>query len=239
MKPWGSNRKAVPCSAAAAVLALLVGLGGMPGQHAFAATPDTDTAATIVHRGSGAAVPACSACHGDHGQGQAKSDFPRLAGLNAAYLLRQLDDFANRTRKNAVMTPIASALSAPERKALAHYYSKLPVATLSPAPAASSSSASDRLGKRLAIRGRWSKQVPGCVKCHGPKGVGVGANFPPLAGQPAKYIASQLRAFQNGSRHNDPMGLMRHVASALNEQDIRAVSQWFAKQPDTLPGRRP
>jgi cytochrome c553 len=61
----------------------------------------------------------------------------------------------------------------------------------------------------------------------------VGEHFPPLAGQSASYIAAQLKAWQRGTRHNDPLQLMQHLSSVLGEQDIRAVSEWFAAQPLT------
>ncbi|MDE2256919.1 MAG: c-type cytochrome, partial [Xanthomonadaceae bacterium] len=72
---------------------------------------------------------------------------------------------------------------------------------------------------------------PGCVQCHGPRGVGVGAYFPPLAGQPAQYLAGQMRAFKEGSRRNDPLGMMRHIALSLDDKDTDAVTAWFAAQP--------
>ena len=183
------------------------------------------------------AVQTCGACHGQHGQGNAAAGFPRLAGLNAAYLQRQLDSFANGSRKSSVMQPIAQTLSETQRHAVAAYYSKLPI----PAAAArgSASPPDDPLGKKLAMHGLWAKQVPGCVQCHGPHGVGVGAHFPPLAGQSATYIANQLRDWQQGKRKNDPLGLMQHVASALSEADIKAVSEWFAAQPAAAHGDTP
>ncbi len=38
-------------------------------------------------------VAACVSCHGADGQGNPRIDAPVLAGLRAAYLERQLDDF--------------------------------------------------------------------------------------------------------------------------------------------------
>lgn len=218
--------------AAAAFLVLMASAFCTP---ASAAPPD---AAGIASQGNGHGAPPCASCHGAQGGGQAAAGFPRLAGLNAVYLERQLDDFANGTRENAVMKPIASALSEDERKALAGYYSRLPVPARAATPA-SSSPADNDLGQRLALRGRWKQQVPGCVQCHGPHGIGVGANFPPLAGQPAQYIADQLQAWKHGSRSNDPLDLMKHVASVLDAKDIEAVSRWFAAQPATTQGGKP
>lgn len=61
----------------------------------------------------------CVTCHGIDGAGQAAMGSPRLASLNAAYLLKQLDDFASGARNNPIMTPMATALSTDERQALA------------------------------------------------------------------------------------------------------------------------
>lgn len=187
-------------------------------------------AAAITRQGNGKGAAPCMACHGDDGAGQAAAGNPRLAGLDAAYLQKQLDDFASGTRDSSVMKPTATSLDEDERRALALYYSKLPLPPTLAKPAMPMPPA-DSVGAVLATRGDWSRGVPGCVQCHGPGGVGVGANFPPLAGQPAVYIEAQLKAWQNGSRHNDPLQLMQHLSKALSAQDIDAVAAWFAAQP--------
>jgi cytochrome c553 len=195
-------------------------------------------AAAITRQGNGKGAAPCMACHGADGAGQAAAGNPRLAGLDAAYLQKQLDDFASGTRDNAVMKPTATALDEDERQALARYYSKLPLPP-SLAKPATPMPAADSVGAVLATRGDWSRDVPGCVQCHGPAGVGVGAHFPPLAGQPTAYIAAQLKAWQNGARHNDPLQLMQHLSKALSAQEIDAVATWFAAQPVPAKGDTP
>ena len=187
-------------------------------------------AAQLVTQGNGKGAPPCLGCHGVDGGGQAAAGFPRLAGLDASYLRRQLDSFADGTRDNPVMKPVATALTTDERQALAEYYSQLPLPAALAKPA-TPPPAPDSRGALLATRGRWSRQVPACEQCHGPGGVGVGAAFPPLAGQSAAYIAAQLKAWQQGRRHNDPLALMQHISTALDDQDITAVAAWFAAQP--------
>jgi cytochrome c553 len=178
------------------------------------------------------------ACHGEDGGGQAAAGNPRLAGLDAAYLQKQLEDFASGSRVNSVMQPSANALNADERHALAAYYSKLPLPQALAKPATSLPPA-DSVGAVLAARGDWNRGIPGCVQCHGPGGVGVGAHFPPLAGQPAAYLKAQLTAWQKGSRHNDPLQLMQHLSAALNLKEIDAVASWFAAQPLPATGVTP
>ena len=213
-------RSKVPPPLAAALAMLL-----LPSAPALAVDP-----ATIANAGTGTVV-ACASCHGADGGGQAS--FPRLAGMNAAYLLKQLQDFDSGSRGNAVMKPIATALSPADRNAMANYYAELPT----PAALAAAVPATDaNPGARLATRGMWSKGVPACVQCHGPGGVGVGANFPAIAGQPSGYIASQLQAWQKGTRKNDPLELMQHLSRSLTDAEIKAVSDWFASQPPNPSG---
>ena len=101
------------------------------GAAAMSPAGATDPAAIAARGGNG--VAACAGCHGSDGGGQAA--FPRLAGLDAAYLRKQLDDFAAGRRRNAVMQPIASALAAADRSAMAEYYAGLP-ARARPSPPA-------------------------------------------------------------------------------------------------------
>ena len=207
---------------AVAVATLLMG-GTLPAM--------AQDAATIAAQGNGKGAAPCQTCHAPDGSGQAAGGFPRLAGQNAAYLQSQLDAFAAGTRENAVMQPQSAALTEAERQALARYFSAMPAVATPDAAGAAPFADPDHLGQTLATRGRWSRQVPACEQCHGPGGVGVGAGFPPLAGQSANYLAAQLKAFRSGTRHNDPMGLMRHIAQALDDRDIDAVAHWFAAQP--------
>src|SRR6185437_11794020 len=91
---------------------LLLGMSTLP---VLAADGITANAAP-----SGAA--ACTPCHGKQGEGQPTTGVPRLAGLNAQYLGRQIASFKDGTRKNRIMTMIASDLSDDEAKAITRYY---------------------------------------------------------------------------------------------------------------------
>ncbi|GAB2539087.1 c-type cytochrome [Rhodanobacter koreensis] len=217
---------------------MTLGIGLVVAAGLLAAPAHATDAAAITTQGNGKGAAPCVACHGVDGGGQAVSGNPRLAGLDAVYLQKQLDDFADGSRSSPVMQATATALSEDERRALASYYSQLPIPPALAKPA-TAMPAADSVGGVLATRGRWSKQVPACVQCHGPAGVGVGAHFPPLAGQPAAYIEAQLKAWQQGTRHNDPLQLMQHLSAALGAQDIEAVAAWFAAQPLDAKGARP
>ena len=197
-------------------------------------------AAQIAGAGNGRGAPACASCHGGAGEGNAVVGFPRLAGLPAEYLQRQLTYFASGQRQNAMMMPIAKALSADEAQALATYYGQMsgPAKITALAPVAAGTPVSN-VGQQLANRGRWSDDVPACSQCHGEGGVGVGANFPALAGQSSVYLANQLQAWQKGTRDAGPMGLMGAIAKKLSDADVHAVADYFSQQPSASMGKKP
>jgi cytochrome c553 len=188
----------------------------------------------IALHGNNRGAAACVSCHGAHGEGVPENGFPRLAGLNAAYLRAQLDAFANGQRSNTMMPAIAQALSHDERVAVANYYADLSDSPTMPQPIAAMNSA----GERLAVQGRWSQSLPACMQCHGALGSGVGSGFPALAGQSSLYIENQLRAWQQGTRAAGPLGLMKVVASRLTVADVREVALYFSALPPSATSRR-
>jgi cytochrome c553 len=174
-------------------------------------------------------VQQCIACHGEHGEGNAQGGFPRLAGQSQDYLLHQLESYANGSRRNPVMEPIAKGLSREARTAAAAYYARVQIPVPSGATTGSASSAPvNARGEVLATRGDDSKQVQGCGNCHGPGGIGEPPEIPYLAGLDAAYLTAALNAFKSGTRRNDAGAQMRTVARGLSPEDIGAVSQYFA-----------
>ena len=64
-----------------------------------------------------------------------------------------------------------------------------------------------------------------CAMCHGPQGVAAAPDTPNLAGQPASYIAEQLKAYRGGARKHEIMTLM---AKPLSDADIANLAAWFS-----------
>ncbi|QTD92632.1 c-type cytochrome [Burkholderia anthina] len=188
---------------------------------------DATLGKTLATQGSTTGVAACIGCHGAQGEGNAAAGFPRLAGTHAAYLSAQLAAFADGSRQNPVMQPLAKLLSAHERDAVSAYFASLPAPAAIAAGTASIEPANT--GAWLATRGRWSDGLPACAQCHGAGGLGVGTAFPPLVGQPAAYIAGQLNAWKHGTRAPGPMALMPMVAGKLSDADIDAVAAYYAR----------
>lgn len=74
-----------------------------------------------------------------------------------------------------------------------------------------------------ANTGRLKAQA--CAVCHGPLGLSVTPDAPNLAGQPALYTATQLRAYRSGARKHEVMAVM---AKPLTDDDIAQLAAWFA-----------
>jgi cytochrome c553 len=122
----------------------------------------------------------CSRCHGVSGEGR-DGAFPRLAGLDTAYLVNALRAFRDGSRPSGFMQPIAARLTDAQIAAAAKYFSGLPAA-----PIAATASAPAAAQK--------------CASCHAPKDGARQPGVPDLAGQPAHYLATQLKLLASDER---------------------------------------
>ncbi len=200
-------------------------------------------------------VAACAGCHGKNGEGNWQTGFPRLAGLPAAYIVKQLEDFArNEPQTGAHFDPVARDYSKTPRI-------DVPLSVLTPGmrrdavmgPIAKTLTADERTqlgyyyaslsfkatpvagdpetlerGEDLVLRGKPEYGVPGCFACHGLNGVGVGGVFPPIAGQPPQYTIEQINRWQSGARDNDENALMRSIAIWMTDGDKHFVAAYLA-----------
>ena len=83
-----------------------------------------------LYRGGDAThgVPACTGCHGPAGYGNEPARFPALRGQQAAYVVKQLNDYAAGARPGGpggIMHTIAERLSADDIRELAAYVHEL------------------------------------------------------------------------------------------------------------------
>ena len=74
-----------------------------------------------------------------------------------------------------------------------------------------------------AAAGRAKAQA--CAVCHGPVGLSVTPDAPHLAGQPAIYLSTQLRAYRDGTRKHEVMAVM---AKPLSNDDIALLAAWYS-----------
>jgi cytochrome c553 len=64
-----------------------------------------------------------------------------------------------------------------------------------------------------------------CATCHGTNGLSMLPNAPHLAGQPAIYLAEQMKAYRSGKRTNEVMSV---IAKPLSDADIEAAVAWYS-----------
>jgi thiosulfate dehydrogenase len=210
--------------------AVLSPLLGSP--EAFADV-DADLGAKIAAQGTTKGVAPCLTCHGADGAGMAPAGYPRIAGLEAAYLAKQLKDYRAGKRNNPVMMPMAKGLTEDEIAAVSAHYAAMPIPPTSAEPPAD---AVAQTAKNLIQWGDWNeRRLPACGQCHAPDGNGIGPNFPGISGQHASYLKAQLRAWKAGTRANDSMGLMKAVADQLTDAEIDALSAYYAAQSAAAP----
>jgi cytochrome c553 len=176
---------------------------------------------------AGGSGMACIACHGVEGEGDGSGAFPRLAGQAGWYLYKQLIDYASGARPNDVMTGIASRLTEHEMEAVSAYYAAID------APYGAVIGDIDggtlQWGGQLGAVGSAERGIPACVNCHGPSGTGNPPSVPYLAGQYANYMTHQLQLWKEGVRDNDAMNVMSAIAEKMTEEDMRAVSEYYAR----------
>ncbi len=165
-------------------------------------------------------VATCAACHGADGNSLVAM-YPKLAGQNAKYLAKQLHEFKDGTRDNAIMAPMAAALSAQDITDISAFYStQLPTA---------STAEINELGRKLYLGGDAARGVTACIACHGIDGKGMAyAGFPAIAGQNTDYLVAQLNSFKSKERDNDKNSMMRKTVRKLKKADIDALSQYMS-----------
>jgi cytochrome c len=89
------------------------------------------TAACSVAYADGAALYAektCTACHGKDAKTPLMPDYPKIAGQNAKYIVKQMNDIKSGARANgnsAAMKGVMMLVSDDDIKQIADYLSKL------------------------------------------------------------------------------------------------------------------
>lgn len=162
----------------------------------------------------------CFMCHGEDGE-SASEVFPKLAGQNAEYIAKQLENFKSGKRNSSAMNDMASRLSPDEMAALGAYFgakSAPPETVKDPDLAA--------VGQYIFNKGNKFSGLPSCTTCHGKDGLGT-ASLPRLAGQHASYVESQLKLFGKRERTNDN-AVMQSVAANLSPLEMAAVAEYVS-----------
>lgn len=165
------------------------------------------------------ALAVCITCHGVEGRGNPRVNAPRIAGMEAWYLRRQLQAFRIGWRGahdddliGWEMQAMVRSLTAADISAAAAWFAGLD--TPRPEPIV------------LGDAGRGRSLYAPCAACHGPDARGdEELAAPALAGQSDWYLFRQLENFRAGRRgyHADDAAGRQMAASARDLGDERAI----------------
>ena len=174
----------------------------------------------------------CAACHGDHGQGGKKGEYPRIAGQQVKYIESQLKNFRARTRINIPMFPYTQEreMSDEDVKDVSAYLAGIELPNAMPTYTGKEDALTRLLmAEKVMIIPRaegdldnggriYQKQ---CAACHGKTAKGRGM-FPMLVGQYTNYLKRQVDLYLKGDRPHDEEGSVG-VLNALKAQDIQDI----------------
>jgi cytochrome c553 len=164
----------------------------------------------------------CGSCHGVDGNSPLAMN-PKLAGQNARYMVKQLQDFKSGARAGAIMASMVLSLSDQDMEDIAAWYSSQQPTIQGADPELI------ELAERLYRAGNSEIAVAACSACHSPTGKGnAPAGFPSLSGQHAEYTLQQLRDFRSGVRQNDGSEMMRTVVERLTDKELEALASYVS-----------
>ncbi|MUJ36735.1 c-type cytochrome [Aliivibrio fischeri] len=173
------------------------------------------------------AATVCTSCHMPTGMGL-PNIAPMIAGENTEYLSRQIDLFIDGERSNTLMTPMASLITDPQKKAEAiNYFASLPAPEVKNLEKRGDHAIITDPARKLVYQGDWSRNIPACSTCHGASGIGVQA-FPRLANQHQDYLEQELKAWKNKTRSGDHNDVMGSIARELTDTEISQLAEYFA-----------
>ncbi len=212
------NTKELTKKKLGAFLALTMSLCVAFGAQAATQTNAEKPSAVATKGAEHIVTTVCAACHNADGNSVITLN-PKLAGQHPEYLLKQLTNFKDGTRANAVMGGMVAGLSAEDMQNLATYFSEK-TTMLDKAKTNGPGS----LGEKIYRGGIQKYNVPACASCHGANGMGLPKQFPRLSGQHTDYVLAQMKAFRTGERANAPM--MTAISVKLTDQEMAAVADY-------------
>lgn len=168
----------------------------------------------------------CTACHGV--QNSANPEWPNLSQQSTRYLVEQLHAFRDGTRKNALMSSQAMNLTDQDILEIAKYYNSIPAKK-------GKITAEDNivtLGQTIYRGGIKDRDIPACISCHGPKGLGIDrTGYPKVSGQHAIYLEHRLQEYKEGYDDRDTIGksfsIMSSISFKLSNKEMKALSEYL------------
>jgi len=185
----------------------------------------------------------CAGCHGEFGQGGKDGEYPRLAGMPAAFIAKQLHLFRDRKRPNMAMIEYVDERQMPDAEIqhVSVYLSRIELKTRLPAvdETAPGFDAYARLleSKRIMQIARaegdtekgaklYKKE---CGSCHGSDGFGDRKKeVPMLAGQYTNYLWRQVEKLRDKIRIHDDEEPNEELLDEFSDEELRDIFAYLS-----------
>lgn len=159
----------------------------------------------------------CTGCHGIDRYRNAYPSYhvPRLGGQNPVYIESSLNAYRAGKRDHPTMKAHSQSLSDQDILDLTAWLARIETV------------------KGVATEEELAAiiEVPVCTQCHGANPTAATPDTPILAGQHEDYLAQSLKQYQDGSRVGS---VMTGFAATLSDDDIEAVSRYYAAHPGLM-----
>ena len=176
----------------------------------------------------------CAGCHGEFGEGGKDGEYPRLAGLPASYMEKQLHLFRDRKRPNLPMLEYIDERQFPDQEItdISAYLENIELVTqLPPVTSSSDFDAYERMmmTKKLLNIARLEGDIKAgkklykreCRSCHGRKAEGKSdKGIPMLAGQYSQYLNRQFELYRKKLRIHEQDDPDNQLLSSLSQQQL-------------------
>ncbi len=189
----------------------------------------------------------CAGCHGEFGQGGKGGEYPRLAGMPAAFVARQLHLFRDRKRPNIAMLEYVDERQMPDQD-IADVSAFLATINLpiSLPPMDENDPEFDAFERlKAAERVMQIPPAPGdfekggrlyrreCGSCHGREGQGDDEEaVPMLAGQYINYLWRQVDKYRKGLRIHDPEDPEDRLLLDFTDDQLRDIFAYLSRADD-------
>ncbi len=180
----------------------------------------------------------CAGCHGQYGQGGSEGEYPRLAGLPAAFIAQQLLLFRDRSRKNLAMVEYIDHRQMPDEDIANISVFLAEIDLPSKLPPVDETSPEFNAYQRLLDSERVV-QIPRsdgdlergkklyrreCRSCHGTDGKGDDNDaVPMLTGQYTTYLWRQVDKYIKGQRIHDTESPDDELLAAFSREEIADI----------------
>ncbi len=189
----------------------------------------------------------CAGCHGEYGQGGKQGEYPRLAGMPAEFIARQLELFRSRKRPNMPMLQYIDERQMPDEDIhnVSQFIAAIKLNTRLP-PVDETAADFDAYARLLESKKLMQiPRAPGdikkgkkaykkeCASCHGKDGYGIHKkSVPLLAGQYTRYLWNQVTKLRNRVRIHDEDEPDEELLDDFTDDELTDIFAWLSTADD-------